>query len=321
MPSPDSTKEIDTKQSNCVALRNAFQALKDYNDRHNFGGMLAGMLIKMIDHSEKIPKKPSETELMHEAIAAEAELGELGLKFDFNKQAGVTMFHQGGATKPKELRLEITDATKLTDFLRQLDATDLEEDNHLTHDLKNMIRILSQQMVQYYESCDSRGTTVVDNANALLGEFRRLGLDEAAVTIETYWIHSTRRNLREFMVLSDTQCFHKPGGGGFEPARWHVDSATARYEEMWKQTEQAIQAAMQNPRAISMVMTALDNLIHSAEVAVADMQRIMEEEGEEAHEYTLQHTERIETALQYKRQYEDMKARLAPSASNNSTAN
>ncbi len=321
MPSPDSTKGIDTKQSNCVALRNAFQAMKNYNDQHGIGSMMAGMLSHMLGPNEEAPKKPSEVQLLQAAMIAESSLGELGLQFDFNEQAGVTMIHKGEIQKPKELRLEIADADKLTGFLRQLKASDLTEDPQLEGDLKQMIWVLSQQMEQYYESSDSRGTTVVDNANALLGEFRRLGMDKEAESIETYWIHSTRRTLGEFMVLSGTQCFHKAGSGGFGPDRWHLDTTTDSYAHSWKRTAQAIQGSLQNPRAISMVTTALDNLIHSAEVAIADMQRILVEKGEEADGYTLGHTERIETARQYMEQYVDMKSRLATSTANNSKAN
>ena len=320
MTKPDEGQKGQENSNGRIYLRRAMNAMAAYNERHNLGGMFAGMVLALCDEKEieaATTNRKTADQLLSEVQLAEKDLAEIGLRFDFNEQA-ITMFHEGGQIKPKDLRLEIVDAAKLKIFLAEIETSDLE-DATLKKDLVEMIRILTRQMAQYYESSDSRGTTVVENASALLSEFRRLGLSEAAQQIEIFWIHSTRHTLREFMSLRTTHCFEGPQSQYFGPNRWHRDATLETYEAYWTATERAIIASLPNRNAAGIILEALNNLIECAEAAIQDMEKIFAEAGATPSTYIQEHTDRIRIAKHYRAAYKQMQSRLAEQAKSRPT--
>lgn len=297
---PDVPNPIELDKYSALAL--GLSAIEEYNGKSS---LFTGLFRRLLQDKSQQDIAAARDRDFEARIRGNLEgLEAIGLGTNCKKADGLTIIHEVEALeRPTKIFLEITDISKLLTFLQQFQAADLESDSNLRKKLEEMIKMLTLSMVQ------TEGVAIVPYAGPLLQEFGRLGLGEAANNIENYWIQNTRGTLATFIDLSDACCFQTPDSKFFSPAKWHEDSNPESYESYWKRTEAAILAALLRPNAKSLVKTALDNLIYSAELAIqkmrADLKAILSTEYVEEW-----HPKKIEIATRYKETYERMRVSL-----------
>ena len=242
-------------------------AIEEYNSAHDMGASIFGAIFSNIPGNEQLFRERNER--LQKIISYAHEQSKLsrviGLSFDFDFNRSLTMFGpgMGEGQHSRELRVNIDDAKKFIDFLKGLDVADFSEYSALKSGLIMVIKVLTRQVGAYYglEKPDNRAIELLGHAKLIVEELERLGLSSDLVVLKQYVEHSHHKRLREFLALSDKQCFEPVNSHRFGPSEWHTDTSIEHYEHRWQRTYDAVSFALKNGNALPLVREAVNNLI------------------------------------------------------------
>ena len=275
------------KQQSIQALFDVVSSVESYNKAHNSFrelGAFIGSLGKVEESGDDEETTPLERlnaereQSLQVALASASKAESVGLGLDFGTDKRIIVFGMGddegqSGKRPKELRLDLTDAGKLIAFLKSLTPEESASAD-IQHALAATTEILIRQLTSYYDvdKPDDRLIELIGNAESISNEFKRLNISEGIEVLDQYLLNARRKTLSEFVKLRETESLRKPEEGGFGPAQWHGDMSSAHYTERWQTMYEAIQNAFKNENALPLVNEAVDNLIMCANKAIKDME-------------------------------------------------
>lgn len=286
------------KQQSIEALVDVVASIDQYNRTHSLFGEFGAFIdtraqqevMETGTRSTPLDKLAEERENAFEAARANASKARsIGLGFDFGTDERIIFFGMGDdegdkGKRPKELRLDLTDAAKFISFLRSLTPEDID-DKAIQHALTATSGILIRQLTKHYDvkKPDDRLIELLGNAESISNELKRLNVNEGVNILDQYLANARQKTLREFVGLRNTQALQKPEVGGFGPSEWHTDMTPELYKARWQAMSEALRDCLKNENAVPLVHEGIHNMINCAETAIKDMELKLPEQAKESH--------------------------------------
>lgn len=274
--SPTFSVECEGK-STPVAIQDVdalFQDIGAYNQRFSMAGSIFSVIKALMDHAdgeEGEEAKPvnltgeidEQSQRMTAAglkVLHKATLGNLGLSLEPVSGKESTIFGPGGAVGTGEMRMNIENREQFGAFLNALDSAQVAE-TPLGRHLGSLASVLEKQVLDNYDLTQPADATLsfLGSLDTIVGQYKRLGLEDQAAHLQEYLEHSRAGNLREFVALRNSGLLQEPGAG-FGPADWPMDATPDYLKMKWSEAFALLRALRQNPNSHEMYKQLLEHL-------------------------------------------------------------
>lgn len=243
-----------------------FEDLHTYNSRFSVGSMLF-MTLKaytpLFDDEEvgkeKIEEKDDGKVLQgitdHQEMLSSSldvihgtTLDTLGLSLESVTGKTARIFYKDESAGAGEMRLNITDKNKFTDFLKGQSEEDVA-DGETRKNLSYVSSSLIKQIADGYNllSPNDEALQLFSGMENVISEYKRLGLSKEVEKLEEYLEHARSGDLVEFVNI-DRLGLMQQAGVGFGPADWQKDSSVEGLRNRWTGAIEALGKAKNNPR-------------------------------------------------------------------------
>lgn len=241
-----------------AAVDSLFQDIGSYNAQFSLGRQMGSMLSRLFNRTEGEEFKNPFGDVSEESQQMSASglsvihgdvLKNIGLSIEPVTGKAFTVFAQGEKSGSGEARLNITDKGQFSGFLKGLEPEQVQE-TPLKDNLKSLTNALNGQIMDNYNLDDpsDEALAFLGSLETIVGEYKRLGLDEDAERMGTYLRHSKEGNLREFIAIKNSGMLQEPGKG-FGPADWVKDASPEYLERRWTEAFMLLRQSRENPKA------------------------------------------------------------------------
>ncbi|MBI2049521.1 hypothetical protein HYT32_01240 [Candidatus Roizmanbacteria bacterium] len=275
----------ETEQSSRVRQFNElFGDIITFNKRFSTAGIL-GRLVTEIDSrteagessgnrvvglskiggEEEQLRTASGISLMHKPI-----LDSLGISIEPVSGKYGSFYKDGEKVGIGELRVNITERSKYLSFLERLDNPDLQTKENL----QSLANILAQQIYDNYnlEKPSDEALQLLGSLGKIIDQYRRLNI-VGTERLETYLVHSRKKDLKEYIIIEQAGLLHEPGKY-FGPADWQKNASPDYLRKRWGDAIKVLEMVRVNPNAKGLYDQLYSHLKNCLDIASKDLEEL-----------------------------------------------
>lgn len=259
---------IPPEEVTLVSVSHLFVDIRNYNDQFSLGRMMARGLLSHLRDEDSFENASEHQLITAEALSAihQGTLNRIGLSLE-PVHGGATFMAMGAQASSGEIRVNVSDGNRFTFFLRALQPQQIEATG-LKPNLEDLSGILAQQVLSHYDLKEPSDETLqlLGNLGNIVDEYKRLGMGEAVLRLETYLQHARQGDLREFVLIERNGYLSEPGRN-FGPADWEKDTTPEGLEARWTDTLNALIMTRNNPQAQALYQQLGSHLLRCLGIA------------------------------------------------------
>jgi len=298
------THEFGSRPEDLVVFNEAIDSINQHNDQFSMGKLMARTMFDLIDEaqraqelvdagatqeeaeqtvdfvgSDKLPM--TEEEQMARSIVGITNalvLESTGLTLSPPRTTSV-MFSSKGEQSIGEVRLQVTDGGKFSNFLLAVNPENANEA------FQQNAAVVANSLIA--EATDAIAKvkdeqTVVETlayGKGIVAGLEHIGLARLPVTdkLRTLYEHAQQGDVREYVQADTIGLFQKPGEQGFGPSQWQRDATAEYLTTHWSQVLDVVKAARANPKAKELFTQLAKTAQASLDYAKADWAKIKAE--------------------------------------------
>jgi hypothetical protein len=292
-PSP----EFGSRPEDLAAFNEAIDTINLHNDQFSLGKLVARAVFDALDEAERAQelvdagatqeeaeqtvafvgsdKLPlSEEELMARSILGITNapvLEATGLTLSPLRKTS-TMYGPQGEQSVGEVRLQVTDGSKFSNFLLTVNPEAANEDFQ-----QNAARVAGSLIAEATAAIASGADeqTVLETlayGKGIVAGLEHIGLTESPVTdkLRSLYEHAQQGDVKEYVQADTIGLLKAPGEQGFGPTKWHRDTTAEGLTARWGQVLDVITAAKANPSAKDLYLQLVQAAQSSLDYAKSD---------------------------------------------------
>ena len=237
--------------------------------------------------SEKVPL--SEEEQMARSIVGLSNapvLEATGLTLSPLRVTG-TVFNGKGQESVGQVRLQIADGSKFSNFLLSVDP------EHSDDKFQKNAEAVASNLIQEAKDAIAKNTdeeTIVETllyAPGIIAGLEHIGLSDSPITekLRTLHDHAQRGDIKEYVAADDIGLLKDPTKTQFGPAQWQKDATGEFLTAHWDTVLEIIKAAKINPNASELSEQLIDSARDALKYAKADWSKTKTERAGSIDDY------------------------------------
>lgn len=265
-----------------IDLSGLIDSIEEYNKQFNAGTMLANIIISTTEGGGGISEEDTQDSKAKALVALEQkhreELGRTGLGLEHVKA------FLGGNIGASEMRVNLSDGKKFTDYLDALNKSSLTEQQK-----KGLVAVadsLTKQLIHQYDLSnpdDIRMIELFGNLSKVVEGYQKLnkkgknGVGDSVEQLEKYLEIARGKYLKEYLLAEKSGFLENSIIGVFGPKDWHGDSSPESYKEYWNGAIKKVIEIGKNKNAASLQKEIVTNLKKFLVRAKKDLRPMFEE--------------------------------------------
>lgn len=215
-------------------------------------------------------------------LAAANETGKkVGLYIDESEVRTPEVFTSQAGVKIKSFHLVIENPALFLKALRSLRVEAGSVDQLTPERFEMLVQALQDQLIDNYTSAvqgelePGAFLAFLDSVEAIRGRLSELVSSRQLAEIERMLEVAKLQCLGEYLKFKTTQCFDLPGEKTFGPSQWHIDATLDFYRKRWDSCLAAVSAATLNPKAHTLTLKAIENLLNCIQFVQDDVVKLL----------------------------------------------
>lgn len=252
-----------------------FGHIKKYNEYFSLGNMMARRVISLYEKDDSITPDSDELQQANAFIMRSIHAGlleKVGLSLEPVSGKIATMIGARGIVCDGQIRINIADGDRFVSFIQALNPEHFDSTNIKFH-LENLSQILIQQIIDHYNFGSNAPQHEVlqlfGQLEKIITEYKRLGLDSAANSLEEYLTHARSGDLPEFIKITKMDLLDDPEES-FGPARWQRDCTPESLNQKWDETFKILDKLRNSPQSLAFYHKLLEHIKSCIDIAIAD---------------------------------------------------